>query len=125
VTIRVLLVDDTDHVREMLSQMLSLDGFEVAGMAAGGAEAVELAETCAPDIVIMDYKMPGMDGITATRAIRERAPQLPVILYTAYVDADVERRAQEAGATMCIAKVEGLTSLERQISAICLELVER
>jgi two-component system chemotaxis response regulator CheB len=125
VSIKVLLVDDTDHVREMLSQMLRLDGFDIAGMAASGAEAIELAAATAPDIVIMDYKMPEMDGITATRAIREKSPSVPVILYTAYVDEEVERRAREAGVSMCIGKVEGLASLERQISALCLELVDR
>lgn len=123
-SVRVLLVDDTDHVREMLAQMLTLDGFDVAGRASSGVEAIELARTCAPDIVIMDYKMPLMDGITATRAIRSEAPTLPVILYTAYLDEDIESRAKEAGVSACIGKVEGLNTLEHEISALCLELVE-
>lgn len=121
--IRVLVVDDTDHVREMLAQMLVLDGFEVAGKAAGGDEAIALVSLAAPDIVIMDYKMPKMDGITATKAIRRLAPTLPVILYTAYLDEALEQRAREAGISACIGKVEGITSLEREISALCLELV--
>ena len=122
--IRVLIVDDTDHVREMLAQMLLLDGFEVAGKAAGGLEGVRMVESRSPDIVIMDYKMPQVDGITATRSIREIAPTIPVVLYTAYLDHDLEARAVAAGVTACIGKVEGLETLEREISALCLELVD-
>ena len=121
--IRVLIVDDTDHVREMLSQMLALDGFDVVGKARGGPEAIEIAKELSPDVVIMDYKMPGMDGITATRALRAISPTVPVILYTAYLDAELEGRARDAGISACIGKVEGITSLEREISALCLELV--
>lgn len=122
--IRVFIVDDTEHVREMLSQMLLLDGFELAGKAASGQEAIAMVPTSAPDIVIMDFKMPEMDGITATRRIRELAPTLPVILYTAYLDRELEQRAHAAGVTACIGKVEGLETLEREISALCLELVD-
>lgn len=123
-SVRVLIVDDTDHVREMLAQMLSLDGFDVVGKAAGAEEALALAGSASPDIVIMDYKMPRVDGITATRQLRERWPTLPVVLYTAYLDAGLEERAREAGVSACIGKVEGLASLEREISALCLELVD-
>jgi CheY-like chemotaxis protein len=122
--IRVLIVDDTDHVREMLAQMLLLDGFTVAGKAASGAEALRMVTGAAPDIVIMDYKMPVVDGITATRSIRAIAPTIPVVLYTAYLDDELEQRARAAGVNACIGKVEGLETLEREISALCLELVE-
>ncbi|MEA2685309.1 MAG: two-component system, chemotaxis family, chemotaxis protein CheY, partial [Actinomycetota bacterium] len=60
--IRVMVVDDTDHVRRMLTSMLSLDGFEVVGNAAGGPQAIENVEEANPDVVVIDYKMPGMDG---------------------------------------------------------------
>ncbi|HEX9711477.1 MAG TPA: response regulator transcription factor [Actinomycetota bacterium] len=122
--IRVLIVDDTDHVREMLAQMLMLDGFDVAGKASSGPEGVRMVDSRTPDIVIMDYKMPVVDGITATRSIRKIAPTIPVVLYTAYLDAELEARARDAGVTACIGKVEGLETLEREISALCLELVD-
>ena len=123
--VRILIVDDTDHVRDMLAQMLELDGFDVAGSARRGAEAIELVPTCEADIVIMDYKMPDMDGITATARIREIAPNLPVILYTAYLDSEIETKAAEAGVTACVGKIEGIASLEHEISALCLELVDK
>lgn len=122
--IRVLIVDDTDHVREMLAHMLKLDGFNVVGTAGGATEAIESLGLTQPDIVIMDLKMPIVDGITATQLIREEHPTLPIVLYTAYLDDAIAKRAHEAGVTACIGKVEGISSLEREISALCLELVE-
>jgi CheY-like chemotaxis protein len=124
VIVRVMIVDDTDHVRDMLAQMLVLDGFEIAGTASSGPEAIELAPLFSPDVVVMDYKMPGMNGISATKGIRERLPDLPVILYTAYLDRELEDQARTAGVSVCVGKIEGLASLEREISALCLELVE-
>ncbi|TML77233.1 MAG: response regulator [Actinobacteria bacterium] len=124
VAIRVLIVDDTDHVRNMLSHMLTLDGFDVVGAAGGASEGIGALGQAAPDIVIMDLKMPIMDGIAATRMIRQDHPTLPIVLYTAYLDDAIAERAREAGVTACIGKVEGIASLEREISALCLELVE-
>ena len=120
--IRVLIVDDTDHVRDMLAEMLRLDGFEIAGEAASGHVAIELARSAAPDVIVMDLKMPGLDGISATAEIRTFAPTIPVILYTAYLDHEIETRAKNAGVTLCIGKIEGIDSLEREISALCMDL---
>lgn len=122
--VRVLVVDDTDHVREMLANMLELDGFTVVGTAGSGKEAIATAIQADPHIIVMDYKMPGMDGITATRHIREVLPSTPVILYTAYLDDRLEREAAAAGVSVCIAKPDGIHTLERQISALSLELAE-
>jgi len=122
--IRVLIVDDTDHVRDMLEHMLNLDGFDVVGALGGASEAIGSLDLMKPDIVIMDMKMPIMDGISATRIIREDHATLPIVLYTAYLDDAIAERARTAGVTACIGKVEGLSSLEREISALCLELVE-
>ena len=116
---RVLVVDDTDHVREMLEAMLELDGFEVVGAAATGEEAIELAATTKPDVVVMDYKMPGMDGLAAAREIRKGRPDQPMILYTAYLDAALEAEAKLSGIALWIGKVEGLGELERHITELC------
>jgi len=121
--IKVMVVDDTDHVREMLSTMLELDGFDVVAKVAGGQAAIDAVEKAGPNIVVMDYKMPGMDGLTATRKVRELAPGVGVILYTAYLDGDLEERAREAGAALCLGKVEGLEELEHRISEMCIELM--
>lgn len=120
--IRVMVVDDTTHVVRMLSSMLTLDGFEVVGEAAGGAAAIESVESADPDVVVMDYRMPLMDGLTAARQIRERRPGQIIVLYTAFIDEELEERAARAGVSLCVGKVEGLASLEREISRLCAAL---
>ncbi|CAN5727498.1 hypothetical protein BH24ACT26_BH24ACT26_11910 [soil metagenome] len=117
--IRVLVVDDTDHVRNMLVDMLQLDGFTVAGEAASGPEAIRTTEQDQPDVIVMDYKMPGMDGLTAAKTIRSRRPTQAIILYTAYLDSLLEKQAREAGVALCVGKVEGLNQLERHITELC------
>ena len=119
-----MVVDDTDHVRNMLATMLELDGFEVVAKASGAEEAIAGVSGAAPNVIVMDYKMPGIDGLAATTRIREVEPGIPVILYTAYLDDDLERRAREAGVALCVGKVEGLETLERQISELCIALME-
>ncbi len=120
--VRVLIVDDTDHVRRMLAEMLDLDGFHVVGEAAGGTEAVLLADQLDPDVVIMDLKMPVVDGLEATRDLKARRPDQVVILYTAYLDEAIESAAREAGVSICLGKVGGLQELERELSRLALEL---
>ena len=119
---KVLVVDDTDHVRNMLVDMLELDGFDVVGQAASGQEAIQVAPDADPDVIVMDYKMPGVDGLTAAKTIRETRPSQAIILYTAYLDAQLEAQAREAGVSMCIGKVEGLNELERHIAELCRDL---
>ena len=117
--VRVMVVDDTDHVRNMLVDMLELDGFEVVGQAASGEEAVDAVEKAEPDVIVMDFKMPGMDGLTAARAIRTTRTDQAIILYTAYLDPSIEAQAKEVGIAVCIGKVEGLNQLERHITELC------
>lgn len=121
-SVKVMVVDDTDHVREMLASMLTLDGFSVVGQARSGEEAVTLVPNTEPDVVVMDYSMPGMDGLTATRMIRHLFPRQSVILYTAYIDEELKKAALDAGAALCVGKVEGLDTLERSISELCIHL---
>ncbi len=86
--IRVLICDDQAIVCDGLEAILSTDDeLEVVGLAYNGAQAVELAQKTRPDVVLMDLKMPGMNGIHATRAIREALPDTRVLVLTTY-DAD-------------------------------------
>ena len=122
--VKVLVVDDTDHVRNMLVDMLELDGFQVVGQAANGAEAIDLAPDKDPHVIVMDYKMPDMDGLSAAEAIRRTRPEQPIILYTAYLDHGLEQKARDAGVALCVGKVEGLPQLERHIRELCRDLAD-
>ena len=102
--------------------MLELDGFDVVGQAGSGKEAVSMATELQPDVIVMDYKMPEVDGITASKQIREHRPTQPIVVYSAYLDDEVEAKAKEAGVAVCVAKVEGLNQLERQLTELCRDL---
>src|SRR5204862_2928112 len=82
-TIRVLIADDQRVVRDGLTMLVALiDSVEVVAAACDGAEAVRLAETHHPDVILMDLRMPGTDGITATAQLRQRLPVTQVLVLT-------------------------------------------
>jgi DNA-binding NarL/FixJ family response regulator len=107
-TIRVLLADDHPVVRDGLAAMLSTQpDFTVVGEAATGAEALRQTASLAPDVVLMDLQMPGMDGTTATAAIRAAHPEVRVLVLTTYdTDADITA-AVDAGAVGYLLKDTG------------------
>jgi DNA-binding NarL/FixJ family response regulator len=116
--IRLIVVDDHPVVRDGLKGMLaSQSDLEIAGEAANGEEAVALAGRVHPDVVLMDLRMPVLDGVAATARIRERWPEVRVLVLTTYdADADI-LRAVEAGATSYILKDAPREELFRAISA--------
>lgn len=101
--LRILLADDEALIRLDLREMLTEAGYEIVGEAANGQEAVQLAQELHPDIVIMDVKMPVMDGLTAAQEITE-AEIAPVLLLTAYSQQDIVARATEAGVIAYLVK---------------------
>lgn len=117
--IKVMVVDDTVHVRRMLRNMLELDGFVVTAEAGSAEEALTTIAAADPDVVVIDYKMPDVNGLeTAARIRAERSEQV-MILYTAFVDPELEQQAREVGVSVVLGKVEGLESLEREITRLC------
>jgi DNA-binding NarL/FixJ family response regulator len=97
--IRVLIADDHPVVRRGLGALLStVGGFEVVGEAEDGAAAVREAQLLRPDVVLMDVRMPGVDGVEATRRIRAAVPQTAVLVLTMYDDDATVFTAMQAGA---------------------------
>jgi DNA-binding NarL/FixJ family response regulator len=106
--IRVVIADDQRVVREGLSMVLGLlDDVEVVGTAADGAEAVTLARAVHPDVVLMDLRMPRVDGVEATRRLRTEAPEVKVVVLTTYSDDRSVLEALRAGARGYLTKDAG------------------
>ena len=98
--IRVLLVDDQELVRAGLRRILHPDeGFDVAGECADGSEVAGAVDLLRPDVVVMDIRMKGMDGVEATRRLREEATSPPVLVLTTFDDDELLSGALRAGAS--------------------------
>ncbi|MFG2787368.1 response regulator [Streptomyces sp. NPDC048419] len=103
--VRVLLVDDQELIRTALSMVMAdIEDVDVAGEAGTGEEAVRLAAELAPDVVVMDIRMPGMDGIEATRRITEAEPEARVVVLTTFDDDAYVYGALRAGASGFLVK---------------------
>jgi NarL family two-component system response regulator LiaR len=116
--IRVMIVDDHDMVRSGL--ILFLDAFEdleLVGEAADGMEAVRLCAEAHPGVILMDLLMPEMDGIAATRAIRQRYPNVQIVALTSFSDQDLVHRALQAGASGYVLKNAPIDELANAIRA--------
>lgn len=118
-TISILVVDDHNVVRHGLSLFLqTIDGFSVAGTAAGGEEAIEKYQRLSPDIVLMDMVMPGMDGIDTLRQLQRINPRVKVIFLTSYPDDSYVQKALHAGAIGYLLKTASTEEIEESIRAV-------
>src|SRR3954449_7630741 len=107
---RVVIAEDEALIRMDLAEMLAEEGYDVVGQAADGARAIELAEEQRPDLVILDVKMPVLDGIAAAERIaRDRIA--PVVMLTAFSQRDLVERARDAGAMAYLVKPFSQTDL--------------
>jgi DNA-binding NarL/FixJ family response regulator len=117
--IRVLVADDQRVVRDGLTMLVGLiDGVEVVGTAGDGIEAVERAAREHPDVVLMDLRMPGMEGAEATRQIRATLPDTQVLVLTTYADDQSLFPALQAGARGYLTKDATAEEIEQAIRAL-------
>jgi DNA-binding NarL/FixJ family response regulator len=101
---RVLLVDDTTGMRRVLRGLLEDAGIQVVGEAADGLEGVAQAEAVRPDVVLMDWRMPQLNGVQATARIRSQLPEVQVVVFSSAEGAGMGVIARQAGASAFVAK---------------------
>jgi DNA-binding NarL/FixJ family response regulator len=104
---RFLIVDDSDLVRQGLRTVLQANPeWEVSAEAANGSDAVERFKESHPNVVILDFQMPGINGIETARRMMEIAPAVPIILFTQHASAELEKHALEAGIRKVVSKTD-------------------
>jgi DNA-binding NarL/FixJ family response regulator len=110
--ILVVLVEDNDVFREALELLLGLrPEMRVIASVADGADAARVVGELCPDVVLMDYRLPGLDGVQATRAVLEACPDTAVVCLTASANPREREALIEAGAVGCLEKDEGLDAI--------------
>ena len=115
--IRILVVDDEPAVRDALGDWLREDGYEV-GAAANGYEAVDMAKERDWNIMLLDLKMPGMDGLETMQQVKKISPEIEIIMVTAYATVDTAVEAMRVGAYDYLVKPVDPEELDLQIKKI-------
>jgi AmiR/NasT family two-component response regulator len=113
--IRVLIAEDDYLVSETIRGMLEEGGYTVAGAASDGLEAIEMTQATQPDVVLMDLRMPAMDGVQAAQRIQDCCPT-PVVALTAYETLEMVEKASAAGVGAYLVKPPSARELERAIT---------
>ncbi len=114
--IRVVLVEDNDVFRDALELLLGLrSDMTVVASVPDGTEAAAAAAELRPDVVLMDYRLPGLDGVQATRAVLEAYPEAAVVCLSASANLRERDALMEAGAVACLSKDEGLEVIVQAI----------
>ncbi len=116
---KILLVDDDALIRDGLKSLLELEGdFEVCGTAANGQEAFELCKQHRPDIVLMDIRMPVLDGVLGTKLIKQSLPETKVVILTTFKDDEYVREAINNGAEGYILKSQPFASIAKSLRVV-------
>lgn len=111
---RVLVVDDQNGVRRLLEELFKKEGYEVS-VAADGVESIEKVKSSPPDLILMDMKMPNMNGLEASQEIKKIDSHIPIIMMTAYGETDVAQRALELGVRKYITKPFDILALRDMV----------
>jgi DNA-binding NarL/FixJ family response regulator len=117
--LRVLVADDSDALRKRVCSELEEAGLTVVGEAADGAQALTQAAVHRPDVVLMDLRMPRMDGIEATRTLRLQQPDTQVVLWTGDDNAQLDRAIRRSGARVGVLKGVCTVELVAALRAVC------
>jgi len=118
----ILIVDDQKGVRRLLEELFKREGWKVY-VASDGRGAIEKVDQILPEIVLMDMKMPNMNGLEASQKILEKHKDLSILMMTAYGEMDVIKKALEAGVKKCITKPFDIMELRDIVNQVVMEKV--
>lgn len=116
----ILIVDDQKGVRRLLEEVFKKDGWQVS-TAVDGSEAVNMALQLEPDIILMDMKMPNMNGLEASQKIIGIKPGLSIVMMTAYGEMEVVRAALDSGVKKCVTKPFDIIYLREMVNGMVQE----
>lgn len=113
---RILIVDDSAPIRQVVRIFLEVHpDFAVCGEAADGVEGIEKAMALKPDLIILDLAMPRMDGLEAATILKRTMPQVPIILFTFFMDEGLSQRARSLGITSVLSKTDSMEGLREEV----------
>jgi two-component system response regulator (stage 0 sporulation protein F) len=114
---KVLIVDDQKGVRRLLEELFKKEGYEVS-LAVDGKDSLDQVKSSTPDVILMDMKMPNMNGLEASQEILRINNQIPIIMMTAYGEMDVVQKALEAGVKRYITKPFDIIDLRDMVRSV-------
>jgi two-component system vancomycin resistance associated response regulator VraR len=119
VSYKILIVDDNAIIRQALCKVFTAEAdCDICGQAKNGREAIEKAQELHPDLILMDFSMPVMNGIDAARILRKMMPTVPLIIFSEYSDVFSEREAQAAGVSALVPKSKHVSLLVDKARAL-------
>jgi two-component system invasion response regulator UvrY len=116
----VLIVDDEDSIRKVLHTIFNHgSGFDACGEVGSGAEAIAKTKQLFPNLVVLDFSLPDMNGLQLARKLKAIAPELPIFMLTSDYNADLEKEALSSGITAVFSKLDDLSTLITNARAVC------
>jgi DNA-binding NarL/FixJ family response regulator len=113
---RILIADDNENLRRALTEAFSEhEGWVVCGQAVDGLSAVSMASESKPDLIVLDFAMPGLNGIAAAAQISKILPSIPIVLYTVHLSHQIEREAAKVGIRKVVSKSDRFQTFVREI----------
>lgn len=108
----ILIADDNAYVRQRLAEVFSGESdFEVCAVAENGKMAIEEAQKLHPDLILLDFSMPVMNGIDAARALKRLMPEVPIVMFSIHSDSFTAKEARSAGVSVLVSKFEDMSAL--------------
>jgi two-component system response regulator (stage 0 sporulation protein F) len=118
----ILIVDDQKGVRRLLEELFKKEGWQVH-VASDGKEAIEQVDALKPDMILMDMKMPNMNGLEASQKILEKHGDINIIMMTAYGEMEIVKKALDAGVKKCITKPFDIMDLRNMVNQLAFDQV--